>query len=600
MCGIVGIFTNEESYHNKIENALKSLNHRGPDNKEYKRVNENLSLGHSRLSIVDLNERSNQPFYDEKTGNYLIFNGEIYNFKDLRKLLPKRNFKTNSDTEVLLYLLSDKGIKETLNLCNGMFAFAYWNESQQKLFLGRDRFGKKPLFYTYSNNKLLFASEAKALKVLGVDLKINHEAVINYLFEITIGKNEQSFFKDIFQLKNGSFANYSMRKDGEIKYLGTEKFWDYPKKVKEIKYDDAVLQLKKLIKESVNIRLTEEVDYAVMISGGLDSSTVAAFAANYNPNKLITSISAIYPGDPKDESDYAKMVTNKYNNIKPIWISDIDHNKFNESIKDVIYYLECPIADGSLIAQNILMKKIGKMGIKVILSGNGGDEVLAGYPTIFNPPKEIEDIKKGKLIFPSLRTLYHLLPNDIKNNIYRNKHKKLGILKYNKVLGKIWNRFNEYGNDDVLNNYLINGLEHWTLPNLMWYEDRNSMAASIESRCPLLDFRIVNFLLELPGSYKIDAGFSKKILRDAAKDIVPQPILNRTDKQGFHAPTDKWVEHIDSNFLNDKSFRSAFSYLNFDKIQNSPYRTYWRTYTLYLWYKVFIDNSNNIIITKSK
>ncbi len=590
MCGIVGIFSKDDSLHGKIDKSIKILNHRGPDSQTSIRINQNLSFSHARLAIVDLNERSNQPFYDSKTGNYLIFNGEIYNYKDLKTHLPNREFITNSDTEVLLYLLSDLNHKEALNLCNGMFAFAFWNEKEQKLVLGRDRFGKKPLFYTFNNGELKFASEAKAFKSLDVPFEVNHEAVINYIFEITIGKNEQSFFKDIFQLKNGCIATFFCNKEGNVHHEKTERYWHYPKQTKKITYPKAVDQFKELIKEAVNTRLAEEVDFAVMISGGLDSSTVASFAAEFNPDKKITSISAIYPGDEKDESEYAKLVTNKYTNLNPIWIDDINHEKFHETIKDVVYHLECPVADGSLVAQHILMKKISDLGIKVILSGNGGDEVLAGYPTIFIPPKEIEDLKKGTLSFPSLRTFYHMFPNNFKNIIYRNKHKKIGILSYNHILGKIWKRFNDYGADDLLNNYLINGLEHWTLPNLMWYEDRNSMAASIESRCPLLDYRIVEFLLELPGSYKIDKHFSKRILRDAAKGIVPQPILDRTDKQGFHAPTDKWVNYIERDFLKDKLFEQEFDYLNLSKIENAPFRTFWRTYTLYLWYKEFIQN----------
>jgi len=587
MCGIAGIFTTKTNLHQCLNESIFKLNHRGPDFQQVKQINEHLSFAHARLSIVDLNARANQPFYDEKTGNYIIFNGEIYNFEALKKLIPNRKFKTTSDTEVLLYLLSDLSINDVLNQCNGMFAFAFWDNKNKKLHLGRDRFGKKPLFYFFEHNTLAFASEAKALVPFGKKLKVNHEAVVNYLFEITIGKNEQSFFEGIYALKNGSVATYTIN-NNKIIHEKTERFWNYPKEILDISYDDAVIKLKELIKDAIKIRLSEEVKFAVMISGGLDSSTIASFAAEFNPQKNITSISAIYPGDEKDESHYAKMVTDKYKNLNPIWIDDIDYNKFNETIKEVIYHLECPIADGSLVAQHILMKKISDLGIRVILSGNGGDEVLAGYPAIFLPPKEIEDLKKGKFFKPSLRTLFHLFPNNIKNFIYRNKHKKLGILKDDKVLSKIWDRFNDFGNKDFLNNYLINGLEHWTLPNLMWYEDRNSMAASIESRCPFLDYRIVHFLLQLPASYKINKQYSKLILRDAIKEIVPQKIIERRDKQGFHAPINQWVKFINNDFLNDKAFKKEFYYLDFNKIEKAPFRTYWRTYTLYLWFKEFI------------
>ena len=587
MCGIVGIFSNNDRLHRKVDEAIEKLHHRGPDYQATKRIHPNLSFAHSRLSIVDLNERSHQPFFDPQTGNYIIFNGEIYNYKELKKLIPHREFHTNSDTEVFLYLLSDLDHKEVLNKCNGMFAFALWLEREQKLILGRDRFGKKPLFYHIDKNGLKFASEAKALKSLDVHFEVNHEAVINYIFEITIGKNEQSFFKNIQQIKNGALVYYSISHEGKIFQEKVEQYWHYPQTTRKIKYQEAVEEFRNLLTDAVNTRLAEEVDFAVMISGGLDSSSVASFAAKYNSSKYITSISAVYPGDEKDESYFAKLVTDKYSNLNPIWVNDINHEKFHENVNDVIYHLESPIADGSLIAQHILMKKIREKGIKVILSGNGGDEVLAGYPTIFLPAYELEEWKNGKFSFPTFRTLYHLLPNAIKNYMYKEKHKKLGILKNDKILKHNWKRFNDFGTDDKLNNYLINGLEHWTLPNLMWYEDRNSMAASIESRCPLLDYRIVEFLLSIPASYKINKNFTKRILRDAAKNVVPQPILDRTDKQGFHAPTNKWVEYIDKNFLKDSSFIEEFDYLNLNKIESAPFRIYWRTFTLYLWYKKF-------------
>jgi asparagine synthase (glutamine-hydrolysing) len=585
MCGIVGIYSKNNSLHENIDEAVIKLQHRGPDSQHSERVGENLSLGHTRLSIVDLNERSNQPMHDKLSGNVIVFNGEIFNHKELRKLLPEREFSTTSDTEVLLYLLSDFG-PSILSKCNGMFAFAFWEADQQVLHLGRDRFGQKPLFYYCKGDTLAFASEAKALEPLIGRFSINHEQVLNYLFEITIGKNEQSFFSDILQVKNGCVMSFKMKKEIEV---DSQRFWHYPKKKLSLSYEEAVTEMRELLQDSISLRIPKEVPFAAMLSGGMDSSSICSFAALSHPDKKITSISAIYPGDVKDESSYARMVTTMYPNISPIWIDNIDSRRSQSVIKDVIYHLESPLADGSLVAQHILMKEIGKRGIKVILSGNGGDEVLAGYPDIFRPAREIEDLKKFSFHL-STRAFFHLLPIKFKNYLYKKKHKSLGILKDQSKLQLLWDRFYDHEADDLLNNYLINGIEHWTLPNLMWYEDRNSMAASLESRSPFLDYRLVEFLLQLPASFKIDQHQTKNILRDAACGIVPDGILNRKDKQGFHAPNDQWVKSIDKAFLDDPAFREAFPYLDMEVIANSNFRTYWRTYSLYLWFQEFINN----------
>lgn len=591
MCGILGLFTNEKQKFDLLKEGIHDLHHRGPDVQVVKKVNENLTMTHARLSIVDLNERSNQPMVDEETGNVIVYNGEIFNFKELKELLPNREFKTESDTEVLLYLLSDFNYSDVLAKCNGMFAFAFWNAKEATLSLGRDRFGQKPLFYSLKDGEFCFASEAKALKPFLPPLSVNHEATINYLFEITIGKNEQSFFNGIHQLKNGTVLNLKLDKHKKVVVESQTKYWHYPKKKLKLTYEEAVSKLRDLFEDAVSIRLSEEVPFAAMLSGGLDSSAVCSFAANKYPQKTITSISAIYPGDKKDESKYAEMVTNKYKNLSPIWVDDIDNDRYKTVINDVIYHLECPLADGSIIAQHILMQEISKKGIKVILSGNGGDEVLAGYSGIYRPAKEIEDLKSGKIRLGK-RVMYHLLPDNLKNLIYKKKQLSTNILSDRTKLDLLWNRFNNYGADDLLNNYLINGLEHWTLPNLMWYEDRNSMAASIESRCPFLDFRLVEFLLRLPASFKMNKQFTKLLLRDAGIGILPDGVKDRIDKQGFHAPNDQWVKDIDSSFLNDEEFRSEFYYLNFETIKTSPFRIYWRVYTLYLWFKMFISKQS--------
>ncbi len=588
MCGILGIFSTKESTHNKIRQNIKLLEHRGPDNTGMLRISSNISFAHTRLSIVDLDAKANQPMIDHQTGNAIIFNGEIYNYKEIREQLKNLNFNTNSDTEVLLYLLREKGYINALKECNGAFAFAFWDNIKKKLILARDRFGKKPLFYSFQDDNLIFASEAKAIFDFDIKKQINHKAVINYLFESIIGANKYSFFKNIEQIEDSTIYVFKINNDNKIILEQKNKYWKPPATNIQINYNEAVEKFKHLLIDAVKIRLSEEVPFAVMLSGGLDSSSITAIAANYNPEKKITAISAVYPDSKFDESKYAQSVVDKYNNINPLWIDNINYDNFSGNIKKVTWYQEMPVPDGSIVAQSILMQNIAQRNIKVVLSGIGGDEVLAGYPNIFYPAQIVNELKNFNLKNFNLRAAYHSLPNSLKNYIYIQKHKRLKILKSSDIIKDFNKRFqNQYKHTDKLNEYLIHSLLSWTIPNMVWFEDRSSMASSIENRAPLLDYRIVEFLLTIPGSYKIDKFFTKKIIRDALKNLLPEEIRNRKDKQGFHAPIKDWKQLISLEHFNNQKFIETFNYLDFNAIKKSNFNIFWRTYSLYIWFSTF-------------
>ncbi len=588
MCGISGVFSTHQKYHQKISKSIETIKHRGPDNISVDTFVPNLTFAHARLSIVDLNPRSHQPMTDKKNGNKIILNGEIYNYKELKKLIPQRTFKTSSDTEVLLYLLNEKGYKKTLELCNGAFAFAFWDNKNKKLVLGRDRFGKKPLFYIIKDNSLFFASEAKAIFPFGIEKKVNHKAVLNYLFEGAVGNNKYSFFEGINQIENSNYYVFEIDKTGKLNQTEKVCFWKPPSENIEISYTGAVSKFRELLLDAVKIRLSDEVKFAVMLSGGLDSSAITSVAAKFNTERQITAISAIYPGNELDESAFARTVTEKYQNLDTIWVDDIDYNNFLKNIKDVTWYQEIPVPDGSIVAQSILMQRIADKGIKVVLSGIGGDEVLAGYPNIFYPAQVVNELKQINFKNINLRAVYHSLPNSLKNYFYIQKHKKLKILKTNDVTELFNSRFNKcFEHEDKLNEYLKHSLLQWTVPGMVWFEDRSSMASSVENRSPLLDYRVVDFLLSLPGKYKIDKNFTKRILRDAMKDILPEEIRVRKAKQGFHAPIKKWKELMTFDYLTDKEFQQVFDYLDFKAIEKSTFNIFWRTYALHIWYKTF-------------
>jgi len=593
MCGIVGILSRDGNYHNRINEASNLISYRGPDDSGVYKVDRLLSLAHRRLSIVDVHHRSVQPMIDETNGNVLVFNGEVYNYKELKSYLD-RKFFTHSDTEVLLYLLSDLGIDKALPLLNGMWAFAFWDNVHKRLTLSRDRFGKKPLFYVVNDNSLLFASEVKALRELGIKLRPNHQAVVNFLIERTVGSYNSCFFEEITQIEPASYQIFEL--NAQIKKHTPVKYWHFPDYRKNPSYMETKEEFKEILIDAVNIRLSEEVPFACMLSGGLDSSSIASIAGKYNPQKEITCISAVYPGNKFDESYYAQKVIDKYGNLKRLFI-EIKADDFFPSLKKVIYHQEYPIPDGSMVAHFLLMKKIKEKGIKVLLSGNGGDEVLAGYTYTFLPAYIANNIRNLRAVNifskEALRSIYHLFPSTIKESLkhWQYRHSDIfDFIKDKSVVDLLFKRFNKYYKDsDLLNFYLKMSLTHWSLPGFVWYEDRNSMAYSIELRSPFLDYRIVNLLFSLPGGFKINTEYSKRILRDALNGILPEEIRTRKDKQGFFSPIEDWKDRIDYSFLTDKKFSEYFNYIDMGKIATSDFVFRWRVFTLYMWYQIFIS-----------
>jgi asparagine synthase (glutamine-hydrolysing) len=316
MCGVIGAFGNNiDTELLNFNNAIKLISHRGPDNQSYKKVNDSLILGHTRLSIIDINERSNQPFVDD-FGNVLVFNGEIYNYKELKDELVEYKFNTNSDTEVLIHLLDKYSIDIVLNKLNGMFAFLYWNNKEKKLIVARDRIGKKPLFFTKQNNKVYFSSEAKVFSKFNVKFDIDEKAIVNFLFDRRSGIGEDTFFKNVKSIENSHYYIFEVKNSNiqysKIRYYSLEDI----KTDNTMCYDEAKKGFEKIFQKSLNLRMRSDVPIAFMLSGGLDSSAIISQVAKDNPTQQLTAISAIYPNTQDDESEYAQAVVDKYKNIK--------------------------------------------------------------------------------------------------------------------------------------------------------------------------------------------------------------------------------------------------------------------------------------------
>jgi asparagine synthase (glutamine-hydrolysing) len=576
--------------------AIKQISHRGPDNQAYKQINEYLLLGHTRLSIIDVNNRSNQPFED-KNGNVLVFNGEIYNYKELKTELAEYIFNTNSDTEVLINLLDKYSIDIVLNKLNGMFAFLYWDNKKKKLIVARDRIGKKPLFFTEQNNKVYFSSEAKTFSKLGIDFKISDKAIINFLFDRNSGIGEDTFFDNVKSIENAHYYIFEI-KNSNIKYKKMKYYsLEYIKTDNAMTYKEAKDGFSQMFKESLNLRMRSDVPIAFMLSGGLDSSSIISQIAHDNPTQHLTAISAIYPNTRDDESEYAQAVIDKYKNIKKEFI-EISADDFFQYLDNTIYAQETPIADGSMVAHNILMNKISDLGIKVILSGNGGDEVLAGYNTHQHAYDAylISKLKISQLKINDYKYgLYHLLPDFIKEKIKNRLALQKNFLNDNTKLKMRYAVYNEAFNDgDIINFYLKMSLSSWTIPGFIWYDDRNAMQYGVESRSPFLDYKLIEWMMKVPGNYKLDKYFTKKVLRDTMQGILPDKVLNRVDKKGFHSPIKQYEKYIDYNeILNDKEFIKTFYYLNIKTILEDEFIYRWRLFSIYKWYKIFIVGVDN-------
>lgn len=588
MCGFIGTLGAKSPYYKeRVKTASSVLRHRGPDNTKFF-SDDFFTVVFNRLKVIDLSDEANQPFEDSRF--VLVFNGEIYNYLELKKKLSIRT-KTEADTEVLFEILKShkSDIGRGLNLLNGMFAFAFYDKQQKKLVLGRDRLGVKPLYYIIDNQTVFFGSEIKALGEFVKNLEVNHRAVINFLVNRILDYNKETFFKNVYQVKPATFIEFQFGENGILRNREI-KYWDLKDFKEQIGVDDVktMRQFKDIFFDAVSLRLRADVPVAALLSGGLDSSAVVSTMAYLNPDKEIISISARYKDDPKDETNFAMEVVKKYPNIKPFWV-DIEKVKFFDSLEKTVYHQETPIPDGSIVSQLMLMEQIHSLGIKVVITGQGGDEILGGYSQTFLPAWQADNLRKLSFKHFNGKALFHAQPAIVKNAA----RKILYLLRYSRYFKNpkklfLTERFYKHFRDKgILTSYLIMSESQWTLPGFLHYDDRNSMAFSIESRGPFLDYRLVEFMLSLPNDFKIRNNVTKWILRTSLKNILPRAIVSRRDKQGFYAPIEKWSSIFSPKFLEDSEFRKEFYYLNFKEIVKDPIMK-WRIYTLWIWYKYFI------------
>jgi asparagine synthase (glutamine-hydrolysing) len=568
MCGIAGVIAIKNSLINEsvVLKMTDVIKHRGPDScGEYINTDCTVVFGHRRLSILDLSEFGSQPM--EFNESVITYNGEIYNYIELRDELVKlgNSFYTNTDTEVILAAYKEWGYS-CIERFNGMWAFAIYDKSKDIVFCSRDRYGIKPFYYTYFNGDFYFASEIKCFTILQDWIStLNHSKAYDFLNSGYLSHSEETLFKDVFELRGGYnyIINVKTKESNKYMYYDTSVFQSDSFFANE---EQTVTKFKQLLTDAIKISLRSDVNVGSALSGGLDSSTIVAVI-----NKLLKDekkeglqecISACYENNEVnvDESKYidslAAHTSLSVHKVFPSW------DKFLDSIDKMVWFQDEPIPTMSIFAQYCVFEEAKKNNIKVMLDGQGADEILAGYESFYKP--YFQTIIKKK----PLHAIQSFLNYIIKHRQYPFRIIKK-ILNINKTKIAFKKTFLDGIQpfvrpiDSNINIASNNHIKGFALHSLLRFEDRNSMAFSIESRVPFLDYRIVNMSLLLNDEFKINKGVRKYILREAFKDILPKSIYARFDKLGFPTPQERWTlenaDYVNNLFIESvKQFPQIF------------------------------------------
>ncbi len=579
MCGIAGYFGKKSISENVIVSTLAFMKQRGPDVQQYKTFFENnfsVSLLHSRLSIIDLEERSNQPFtIGDAT---IIFNGEIYNYLELKEKLLKRNIKlkTTSDTEILLHYYLIFGEK-CVEYFEGMWAFAIYDSKGKTLFLSRDRFAEKPLYYYENNNGFYFASETKFLKSLSeIKISTNENHLLRYLVNghKSLYKVNETFYQDVFELP---FAT-NLSIDSTLAKKQTV-YWK-PKSVEQkITLQDAIEGSRERLIQSVKLRLRSDVPLAFCLSGGVDSSALVSIAAkkfNYN----VATFSIIDEDKRYDEEDLIQATIEDVGCISTkIKLSPSENNLHR--LKELIKYHDAPVATISYFIHSLLSEAISKNGYRIAISGTGADEIFTGYYDHHNLhlyemknhsqyEKYLSDWKKYPAQF--VRHPYFQKPDLYFDNPEIREHIYLNNREFSSMLNKdfLESFTEEKYSDSLLRNRMMNELFHEVVRVILHEDDLNSMKYSIENRSPFLDKDLFEFAYSIPNEYLIKDGYAKYILREAVNGILNDKVRLAREKKGFNADIKSIIDFENKNtreFLLEDS--PVYRIVNKQKIETS-------------------------------
>ena len=607
MCGIIGFNFEDKSL---LKKGMDILQHRGPDDSGYD-TDKNVSLGHRRLSIIDLSKKGHQPMqYNDLT---IIYNGEIYNFKEIREELIKKKhrFISSSDTEVILHAYEEYG-ENCLHKFNGMFAFCIYDSKKNLLFLARDRLGIKPLYYYFKDGKFIFASEIKAiLEDKSVKREINYKALSEY-FEYSFTINDETIFKNINKVLPGYYMIFDLKSNN----LEISRYWKIKENTQDGSLDYYSKLLRKHLEESIKLRLVSDVPLGATLSGGLDSSAVVGLMSQFADVKTFT----VGFEEGYNEFEYARLVADKFKtDHKEILV---DFKNITNIIPKVVWHMDTIVNKNGILSAFFLYKALKKK-ITVTLIGDGSDEVFGGYPRhrLFSPYrldfKEVFNLRKRGLYyshFTLLRALNKTTRLKKTNLPLFNDNERKKIFKHTST--PLWKVLEEYmkdsKRDNELNKFLIFELEKELDGLQLMRVDKMTMANSIEARVPFLDYRLVEFSTAIPSKFKMHGYDAKYILKKSMNDVLPKEILQR-EKMGLRTPLDEWFENdfleIVPNILQDVG-DVGISQGYVDKILSNikprvDFKGYrykrnlsqlWFLSMLNIWYKMFIKDERKMDI----
>lgn len=621
MCGICGCVNLDRSKHPSeavVKDMASVLAPRGPDDSGIY-IKDNIALGHRRLSIIDL-EGGHQPMLNDDGSVAIVYNGEIYNFREIRETLIKkgRRFRTNSDTEVIIRSYEEYG-EDCLKYFNGMFAFALWDRQRESLFLARDRFGKKPLYYAVFDNQFIFGSELKSvLRHPSVKREIDHAALRKYLAYEYV-PSPFSIFRNIYKLEAGTKL---LLKNGRKKIEG---YWDISFEKPDSRFDlkKCESQLLALLKESVKKRLISDVPLGVFLSGGIDSSAIVCMMSELMSPKDIKTFSIGFSERSFDESSSARRVAGYFGTdhheetLKPRTMLDI--------FPDILRLLDEPFADSSIIP-TYLVSRFTRQHVKVALGGDGGDELFLGYPSFlahringcmrFLP----KTIKKAPLQLLAAITPFS---NDYMTLNFKARRFLKGFDYPEEVRHQVWlgsfapvqqqklfkdsvpvadtydlteKFFEESATSDPLAKAAYIYIKTYMTDDILTKVDRASMANSLEVRAPFLDTEFAEFAAKIPSGFKLNNFKTKWILKDALKGRLPGDILSKP-KQGFAVPVARWLKEDLKPLLFEAFDKSKiekegifdYSYINrlmkeFISDKNDTRKEIWALFMFEMWY----------------
>lgn len=583
MCGIAGVVSPDKTLSRAVLHQMtNSISHRGPDGEgHWVHSNGQIGFGHRRLAVLDLSDEGRQPMHYADGRYTVVFNGEIYNYLELRSTLKKRGytFASHSDTEVLLASFQDQQ-EDCLSQLDGMFAFAIWDNAKHRLFCARDRFGEKPFYYAIHDGALFFASEMKALWAAGVPREVSDSMLFRFLARGQLRNQDdlaETFFSNIFQLKPAHCFSISAQ-DLEVKQ---RKYWsiDHEAVNHDITEDDAAERFRELFNQSVAMRLRSDVPVGSSLSGGLDSSLIVCTidAIRNEPRHPQATFSATFPGFAKDERKYMQYVIDQ-TNVTPHFVAP-DASRMVDDWETMVYHQEEPFGSASIYAQFCVMRLAKAAGVTVLLDGQGADELLAGYPfyfrhfhaelrstnrSLWKSEREHHARIHGGAASSRTTTAKNVVKRFIPESILL---RRSANLEKKMLAGFVDREFLEThferscrsrvsGRQAGLAQSLCRSCFEGGLVELLQYADRNSMAFSREVRLPFLSHQLTEFLFSLPSTMKIKEGVTKYIMRRAFADLLPPDICNRQDKIGYEPPQDRWLESPRMRELHHQSNRS--------------------------------------------